>query len=115
MALTDSAIRNTKPATKPIKLSDGEGMYLLLNPNGSRWWRFDYRFAEKRKTLSLGTYPEARAREARRRAQTARQRNRSEREAASREGRCRRYVREHRARVVLEVRARLGEGPRRQI
>lgn len=58
MALTDSAIRNTKPAAKPIKLSDGEGMYLLLNPNGARWWRFDYRFADKRKTLSLGTYPD---------------------------------------------------------
>ena len=49
MPLTNSAIRNTTPIAKPIKLSDGEGMYLLLNPNGSRWWRFDYCFADKRR------------------------------------------------------------------
>jgi hypothetical protein len=58
MALTDTAIRKAKPADKPQKLTDGAGLYLLLNPNGSRWWRFDYRFDGKRKTLSMGTYPE---------------------------------------------------------
>jgi hypothetical protein len=58
MALTDTMIRSTKPSTAPIRLSDSNGLYLLLNPNGSRWWRFDYRFAGKRKTLSLGTYPD---------------------------------------------------------
>lgn len=58
MALTDTAIRKAKPAEKPQKLTDGAGLYLLLNPNGSRWWRFDYRFDGKRKTLSMGTYPE---------------------------------------------------------
>ncbi|RDS80908.1 DUF4102 domain-containing protein [Dyella monticola] len=58
MALTDTAIRKAKPTDKPQKLSDGLGLYLLLNPNGSRWWRFDYRFDSKRKTLSMGTYPE---------------------------------------------------------
>lgn len=54
MALSDTAMRKTKPSDKPQKLSDGAGLYLFLNPNGSRWWRFD----GKRKTLSMGTYPE---------------------------------------------------------
>lgn len=65
MPLTDTAIRNAKPATKPIKMTDGGGMYLLLNPNGSRWWRFDYRFDGKRKTLSMGTYPDTGLKDAR--------------------------------------------------
>jgi integrase len=56
--LTDIAVRKAKPADKPQKLTDGAGLYLLLNPNGSRWWRYDYRFAGKRKTLSMGTYPD---------------------------------------------------------
>ncbi|MDE1962057.1 MAG: DUF4102 domain-containing protein, partial [Xanthomonadaceae bacterium] len=72
MALTDSTIRNKKPAAKPVKLSDGEGMYLLLNPNGARWWRFDYRFGGKRKTLSFGTYPDTGLKLARERRNTAR-------------------------------------------
>lgn len=54
MALTDTAIRNAKPTEKPVKLTDGGGLYLLLKPNGSRWWRFDYRYGGKRKTLSMG-------------------------------------------------------------
>lgn len=58
MALTDTAIRNAKPGPKPRKLYDERGLYLLLNPNGSRWWRFKYRFGGKEKLLSLGTYPE---------------------------------------------------------
>jgi hypothetical protein len=58
MPLTDTAIRNAKPKDKPYKLSDGSGLYLLIHPKGGRYWRMDYRFAEKRKTLSLGVYPE---------------------------------------------------------
>lgn len=58
MALTDTGIRKAKPADKAIKLTDGGGLYLLLNPNGSRWWRWDYRYLGKRKTLSMGTYPD---------------------------------------------------------
>lgn len=58
MALTDTAIRKTKPVDKAIRLTDGGGLYLLLNPNGSRWWRLDYRHLGKRKTLSMGTYPD---------------------------------------------------------
>ena len=67
MALTDVLIRNSKPKDKVFKLSDGGGLYLLVNPNGSRWWRFDYRFDGKRKTLSMGVYPETSLREARER------------------------------------------------
>lgn len=72
MALTDTAIRNTKPGEKPAKMADGGGLYLLLNPNGSRWWRLDYRFAGKRKTLSMGVYPEISLKDARERRDEAR-------------------------------------------
>ncbi len=68
MSLTDTAIKSTKPTVKPIKIRDGGGLYLLINPNGSRWWRLDYRFGGKRKTLSMGVYPDvplAKARERR--------------------------------------------------
>lgn len=57
MALTDTRIRNAKPMAKPYKLSDGGGMYLLITPEGSCYWRLDYRFAGKRRTLALGIYP----------------------------------------------------------
>jgi hypothetical protein len=57
MALTDIVIRKAKPGSKALKFADGGGLYLLLNPNGSRWWWLDYRFDGKRKTLSLGVYP----------------------------------------------------------
>lgn len=60
MPLTDTAIRKAKPADKPTKLTDGGGLYLLLRPDGARWWRWDYRrpVTGKRNTLSLGTYPD---------------------------------------------------------
>jgi len=72
MPLTDTAIKNAKPADKPRKLADGGGLYLLLNPNGSRWWRLDYRYAAKRKTLSMGTYPDTGLKDARDRRDDAR-------------------------------------------
>jgi integrase len=58
MPLTDSAIKTAKPAEKPYKLADGLGLYLLVNPNGSRLWRIKYRVDGKEKTLSLGSYPD---------------------------------------------------------
>lgn len=58
MSLTDIAIRNAKPREKAYKLGDGRGLYLLLEPNGSKLWRLKYRFADKDRKLSLGAYPE---------------------------------------------------------
>jgi integrase len=57
MTLTDIRIRKAKPTAKAYKLSDGSGMYLLVTPDGARYWRLDYRFAGKRRTLALGIYP----------------------------------------------------------
>lgn len=72
MALTDTAVRTAKPSPKPRKLADTGGLYLLLTPSGSRWWRFDYRFTGKRKTLSLGVYPDIGLKDARARRDEAR-------------------------------------------
>ena len=72
MSLSDTAIRNTKPAAKPQKLADGGGLYLLLNPNGSRWWRLKYRVGGKEKLLSLGTYPDTSLKDAREKRDAAR-------------------------------------------
>jgi hypothetical protein len=57
MALTDISIRTAKPKDKPYKMTDAEGMYLLINQSG-KYWRLDYRYLGKRKTLALGVYPE---------------------------------------------------------
>ena len=57
MPLTDLEIRRSKPREKPYTLSDGNGLSLLVEPNGSKGWRFRYRFDGKPKMLSLGTYP----------------------------------------------------------
>lgn len=68
MPLTDTAIRNAKPGKQPFKISDGGGLHLLIQTNGSRLWRLAYRFAGKQKTLALGSYPTislAKAREGR--------------------------------------------------
>jgi integrase len=58
MALTDAFIKNTKPSDKPSgdKHTDGQGLYLLVNSVG-KYWRMNYRFLGKQKTLALGVYP----------------------------------------------------------
>ena len=63
--LTDTAIRRLRPKERPIKLSDRSGLYLLVKPNGGRYWRMDYRFAGKRCTLALGVYPDVSLKDAR--------------------------------------------------
>src|SRR5690349_15274684 len=57
MPLTDVAIRNAKPPQKAIKLSDGGGLFLLIQPSGTKLWRLAYRFAGKQKLLAFGAYP----------------------------------------------------------
>ena len=58
MPLTDIAIRKSKPTERPVKLSDGGGLHLLLTPSGSRLWRMQYRFGGKQKMLTFGSYPD---------------------------------------------------------
>jgi integrase len=65
MALSDASIRNAKAGPKPVKLSDGGGLFLLLNPNGSRLWRLKYRFAGKEKLMAFGAYPDVSLKDAR--------------------------------------------------
>ena len=74
MALTDTFTKNTKHTGKPAgdKHTDGGGMYLLVNPSG-KYWRMDYRFADKRKTLALGVYPQVSLAKARQRREKARE------------------------------------------
>ena len=72
--LTPSAVANAKPVAKSYKLADERGLYLLVKPNGSRWWRWDYRRpgARMRNTLSFGTFPDVSLKQARERRDDAR-------------------------------------------
>ncbi|HBW0980596.1 TPA: integrase arm-type DNA-binding domain-containing protein [Klebsiella aerogenes] len=72
MALTDIKVRTAKPTDKQYKLTDGSGMHLLVHPNGSKYWRLQYRFAGKQKMLALGVYPEVSLADARARRDEAR-------------------------------------------
>jgi integrase len=65
--LTDKQIRDAKPDKKPYKLADGAGMYLLIRPDDSRYWRLKYRVAGREKLLALGAYPSVTLKEARKR------------------------------------------------
>ena len=58
MAIKELQVRSAAPRDKPYKLADGEGMFLLVKPNGAKLWRMKYRFAGKEKLLSFGSYPE---------------------------------------------------------
>jgi len=71
-SLSDAEIRTAKQKNIPYSLRDERGLYLIINPNGSKWWRFDYRFNGKRKTLSMGVYPDVGLKAARDRRDEAR-------------------------------------------
>ena len=74
MALADTFVRTVKHTGAPAgdKYTDGGGMYLLVK-SGGKYWRMDYRFAGKRKTLALGIYPEVSLVKARKRRESARE------------------------------------------
>ncbi|MBI0551550.1 tyrosine-type recombinase/integrase [Pectobacterium parmentieri] len=58
MKLNARQVDTAKPKDKPYKLADGGGLYLLVKPNGARYWRLKYRVAGKEKLLALGVYPD---------------------------------------------------------
>lgn len=72
MALSDTAIRNLKVPSKPTKISDDRGLFLLLTPSGGKLWRFKYRFDRKERLLALGRYPDVSLAKARERREDAR-------------------------------------------
>ena len=67
MSLTDTQVRNAKPKGAPYKLADAEGMYLLVQPSGAKYWRLKFRFGGKKKALALSVYPDVRLLDARKR------------------------------------------------
>jgi len=69
--LSDTTCKNAKPKDKPYKLADEKGMFLLINPNGSKYFRLKYRFAGKEKVLALGVYPDTSLKESRAKRDTA--------------------------------------------
>lgn len=73
MPLTDVAIRNAKPGERTIKLSDGGGLQLWIEPKGAKHWRLAYRFDGKQKKLSIGVYPAIDLRTARAKREEAKQ------------------------------------------
>ena len=65
MKLTAIKVKAAKPKAKAYKLMDGAGLYLLINKSGRKYWRYNYRFVRKHKTLSIGIYPDISLKEAR--------------------------------------------------
>lgn len=72
MPLTDTAIRQAKPAAKSVRMFDSGGLYLEVAPSGGKWWRLKYRHADKEKRMSLGVYPAVSLKDARDRRDDAR-------------------------------------------
>ncbi len=72
MPLTDTAIKKAKSEAKAYKLADGGGMFLMVHPNGGKYWRLRYRFMGVEKLLALGVYPDVSILDARGRREQAR-------------------------------------------
>ena len=65
MKLSDAKVRKAEIRSKPYKLADGGGLHVLIHSNGSKYWRFGYRFGGKARILAIGKYPEVSIEEAR--------------------------------------------------
>jgi integrase len=72
MALSDVKVRSAKPEAKAYKLTDGEGMVLLVHPNGSKYWRFRFRLGGKQHPMAFGVYPDVSLGDARQKRDAAR-------------------------------------------
>lgn len=72
MKLSDPEVKKAKPEAKPRKLSDGRGLYVMIHPNGGKYWQLAYRFAGKQKTFTIGVYPDVSLALARERREQAR-------------------------------------------
>jgi len=70
--LTDTAVKQAKAKQKPFKLADGNGLFILVQPDGKRYWRLAYRYAGKQKVLAIGVYPDISLKEAREKREDAR-------------------------------------------
>lgn len=71
MKLNAKQVELSKAKDKPYKLADGGGLYLLVNPNGTKYWRLKYRIAGKEKLLAVGVYPSVTLADARARREEA--------------------------------------------
>lgn len=70
--LSDTAIKGARPRQKRYKLFDERGLYMIVTPDGGRWWRFKYKLGGREKLLSLGTYPDVSLQRARQKRDEAR-------------------------------------------
>lgn len=73
MPLSDTAVRNAKPTARAYKLPDEKGLFLLIHPNGSKYWRHKYRYLGKEKLLAYGVYPDVSLKAARAKRDESRQ------------------------------------------
>ena len=73
MALTDKEIQALKPQVKRYKVFDGDGLYLLVHPNGGKYWYLKYHVSARPQEVSFGTYPAVSLKLARERRVEARQ------------------------------------------
>lgn len=71
--LTAQQVKALKPRDKPYKVADGEGLYLLINPGGAKYWRLKYRYQGAEKVLALGVYDQVSLKKARKKRKDARE------------------------------------------